>query len=111
MYMYVCMHMYACMCVCMYVSVCMCVCVCIHVYVCITYWGGIVRGKCPTQSGRGNCTGVIVREEIVWGELSRGNCRTPWASSSISRKRQALSPCVTCMYACMYVCMYECMYV
>jgi len=63
---YVCMYMYVCMYVCMYVYVCVCihVCVCMH-----NILGGIVRGgKCPTQSGRGNCPGEL----SGGGELSRG---------------------------------------
>src|SRR6218665_3247984 len=63
---YVCMYMYACICMYTYVCICICVCicmhdtyvcicVCMHVYVCMhNISGGIVRGKCPTQNGRGN---------------------------------------------------------
>src|SRR6218665_3448748 len=58
----VCMCVYVCVYVCMYVYVC----VCIHAYVCMhNILGGIVRGKCPTQNGRGNCPG---------GNCPGGNC-------------------------------------
>src|SRR6218665_319851 len=64
MYVYVCMYMYVhiCMCVCMYVCICMCVCMC----ACIHVSGGIVRGKCSTQNGKG---------ELSWGvNCPGGNC-------------------------------------
>src|SRR6218665_3847943 len=70
MYVYVCVYMYVCMYVCLY----MCVYAYMYVYVCIIYWG-IVRGKCPTQNGRGNCPGRgIVQGGIVQGELSYTLC-------------------------------------
>src|SRR6218665_2375635 len=69
MYMYACICMYVyvciCMCVCMCVYVCVYVCICVYaymyMYVCIIY-GGIVRGKCPTQNGKcpgENCPGEL----------------------------------------------------
>src|SRR6218665_3963138 len=77
MYMYVCIcvYMYVCMYVCMYVYMyaCMYVCICVYaymyMYVCIILWGELFGRKCPTQNGRRNCPGGIVREGSV-----RGNC-------------------------------------
>src|SRR6218665_1409052 len=101
MYMYVCLYMYVCICmyvyvcmymyVCMYVCICMCVrmcmCVCMHTCVCMhNILGGIVRGKCPTQNGRGNCPGGNCPGGIVQG----GNILHP---VQVMRCRHAVLSC------------------
>src|SRR6218665_615881 len=76
MYMYACICMYMCVYVCVYVCVCICMCVCMcmcvyaymYMYVCIIYWG-IVRGKCLSQNGRGNCPGELSGRGIVQGGI------------------------------------------
>src|SRR6218665_1852467 len=74
MYVYVCMYM--CVCICMYVCmcVCMCVCICVCMHTCICMYayyigGNCPKGKCPTQNGRGNCSGGIVQGEMSYTHL------------------------------------------